>query len=256
MSDEFFDPELARTYCGEIIEQVAQLQEQVLALESGGDTAAAVAAAFRLAHNLKGSGASYGVRIVTDICQPLEDLLDALRAGRTAATHDMVECLLQHVDLLADVAKTGAVGQDLAPFAARLRALCPAAATPAADRGGLRVLVAENSATTRRIIADILRRAGCRVQETDDGIAALRLLEEQRCDLLVTGLDLKSLSGHALTAAVKADTVLRRVRVVYVTSIATAGRDAPLKPDLIVAKDAHLAQTLPAALARLHDARA
>ena len=87
--------------------------------------------------------------------------------------------------------------------------------------------------------------------ETDNGVDVLALLGRQRVGAVITGLDLKALSGHALTAAIKTDSVFSAVKVIYLTSQSTAYQDARCKPDGLVGKDAHLEGTLRKMLLKL-----
>lgn len=63
---------------------------------------------------------------------------------------------------------------------------------------GARVLLAEDDEGVRFAVSKTLRRQGCSVVETSDGEAALRHLQQERVDLLVTDLGLPSLSGDEL----------------------------------------------------------
>lgn len=60
------------------------------------------------------------------------------------------------------------------------------------------MLVAEDDEGVLFAVSKTLRRQGCSVVETRDGEEALRLLEQQHVDLLVTDLGLPSLSGDEL----------------------------------------------------------
>ena len=251
------DPELiqlAREYCDTAVELTAQLQEHVLAMETADAPEAHIHAAFRLAHNMKGSGGTAGVPVISQICGPVEDELERLRSGASAVTPGVIGRLLKYVDQLAAAARAGAAGAtDLDKYAALTAALAapPAAAAKPPAAGKNTIIVAETSTLYRRIVADFLRRHNCEVLETDNGVDVLALLGRQRVGAVITGLDLKALSGHALTAAIKTDSVFSAVKVIYLTSQSTAYQDARCKPDGLVGKDAHLEGTLRKMLLKL-----
>ena len=83
----------------------------------------------------------------------------------------------------------------------------------------LRVLVADDSLTTRTLERYILEAAGHEVRLAADGAQALALLREDSCDVLVSDIDMPELDGIALTAKVREDPKLQELRVVLVTAL-------------------------------------
>jgi two-component system cell cycle response regulator len=74
-----------------------------------------------------------------------------------------------------------------------------------AASGTTRVLVVDDSAVVRRLLADRLRRAGCRVSEAVDGVAALDELRRCPAEVVVTDLSMPRLGGLGLLAALRAE---------------------------------------------------
>jgi CheY-like chemotaxis protein len=105
------------------------------------------------------------------------------------------------------------------------RGLAPALARPA-RAAKQRVLVAEDSVTTRTLGKSILEAAGYEVAVAPDGAAAWDLLQERGADLLVSDVEMPRMDGIALTEAVRASKRFRDLPVVLVTARATepAGR--------------------------------
>ncbi|HSD18591.1 MAG TPA: response regulator [Anaeromyxobacter sp.] len=85
--------------------------------------------------------------------------------------------------------------------------------------GGRRVLVADDSLTTRSAMKALLEMAGYAVVPAADGEEALRLLRESAADLVVSDVQMPRLDGFGLARAMKADPRLRRTPVVLVTSL-------------------------------------
>jgi signal transduction histidine kinase/ActR/RegA family two-component response regulator len=82
----------------------------------------------------------------------------------------------------------------------------PAAAEPVSELAGLRVLIAEDTDLSRRVLAALLRGEGCDVREASDGRTALDLAAAETFDLLLldqrmpqlTGIEVaERLAGHA-----------------------------------------------------------
>lgn len=95
----------------------------------------------------------------------------------------------------------------------------PAPAAPAAR--GCRVLVAEDSITSRMLLKGILEAAGYRVRTAVDGIDAYTALRTEPFDLLVSDVEMPRLDGFGLAARVRADRNLAELPVVLVTARAT-----------------------------------
>ncbi|WP_243337647.1 hybrid sensor histidine kinase/response regulator [Anaeromyxobacter soli] len=88
--------------------------------------------------------------------------------------------------------------------------------------GGRRVIVADDSLTTRSAMKALLEMAGYAVIPAADGEEAFQLLRESGADLVVSDVQMPRLDGFGLTRKVKTDPRLRRTPVVLVTSLEAA----------------------------------
>jgi two-component system chemotaxis response regulator CheY len=79
------------------------------------------------------------------------------------------------------------------------------------------IVHADDSASVRRWVAEQLSDMGVKVVSVADGEAALRILSESPCDLLLTDLEMPNLDGLALVAAVR-DLPMHRFLPVLVLS--------------------------------------
>jgi two-component system, chemotaxis family, sensor kinase CheA len=93
-------------------------------------------------------------------------------------------------------------------------------AVPASDSApaAKRVLLVDDSITTRTLERSILEAAGYEVLTAADGAAAWTLLGEQTVDLVVTDVDMPYMNGFALVEAVRASATLRELPVILVTA--------------------------------------
>jgi two-component system chemotaxis sensor kinase CheA len=82
-----------------------------------------------------------------------------------------------------------------------------------------RLLVVDDSLTTRMLERSILEASGYEVVVASDGLEALQVLRTQEIDLIVTDVDMPNMDGFTLTATVRADEKLRQLPVVLVTSL-------------------------------------
>jgi two-component system, chemotaxis family, sensor kinase CheA len=92
-----------------------------------------------------------------------------------------------------------------------------AKATP--TTGPRRILVAEDSITSRTLLKSILEAAGFAVATAVDGLDALTQLRTGEFDLVVSDVDMPRLDGIGLTMRIRADHALAKVPVVLVTSL-------------------------------------
>lgn len=83
-----------------------------------------------------------------------------------------------------------------------------------------KVLLAEDSITSRMLLKGILEGAGCEVKTAADGIEAFTLLRSEPFDLLVSDIEMPRLNGFDLTARVRNDRALADLPVVLVTALA------------------------------------
>lgn len=93
-------------------------------------------------------------------------------------------------------------------------------ARAAADTAGpARILVADDSITTRTLEQSVLSGAGYLVTTAVDGAAAWASLQEQQYDLVVTDVEMPGMDGFALCRAIRASAQHKHLPVVLVTAL-------------------------------------
>lgn len=125
--------------------------------------------------------------------------------GATALADGRIALILSADDLVK--AALAAPGKDAVRKAA------------AAPRSAKRLLLADDSLTTRTLIKTILEGSGYEVTAVADGAAAWRLLQHGGADLVVTDVEMPHMDGIALTEAIRATPRLRDVPVILVTAL-------------------------------------
>ncbi len=116
--------------------------------------------------------------------------------------------ILNVADLLQSAVRTAATG-----------ARKPAPAAPTAKPPAHRLLVVDDSVTSRMLLKNILESAGCTVTTAVDGIDALTALHSGEFDLVVTDVEMPCMDGFALTAKIRADERFSELPVVLVTAL-------------------------------------
>ncbi len=161
------------------------------------------------------------------VVKPLAPPLLAVRhiAGGTLGRDGDILLVLEMGDLLASA--LGAGGRVVATRNADARP------TP-------RILVADDSITTRTLEQSILENAGYRVQVVADGLQAWEALHSGSFDLLITDVEMPELDGFELTRRIRADAGLADLPVIIVTSL---GSEEHRQRGLEVRADAYVVKS-------------
>jgi two-component system chemotaxis sensor kinase CheA len=82
-----------------------------------------------------------------------------------------------------------------------------------------RILVVEDSITSRMLLKGVLESAGYQVKVAVDGMDAFTILREEHFDLVVSDVEMPRVNGFDLTARIRADKRLSELPVVLVTAL-------------------------------------
>lgn len=85
-----------------------------------------------------------------------------------------------------------------------------------------RLLIAEDSFTSRGLLKAILEGAGYQVATANDGLEAWNALKQAQFDLLVSDVEMPRMDGFTLTSRIRADRELDSLPVVLVTALGSA----------------------------------
>lgn len=140
----------------------------------------------------------------------------------------------------APLPRPPAIDAALAPAAARAGATPGPAPLRAPTRpaGPPTVLLADDSKVVRVKTGRLLERQGWRVLLAEDGLAALRQLDGEGADLLITDVEMPGIDGFELTRRVRAHPRWGRLPVIMITSSDDRHRDeaAAAGVDLLLGK--------------------
>ena len=84
------------------------------------------------------------------------------------------------------------------------------------------VVLVDDSISVRKFVGRMLEKAGYRVKLAADGLEALEVIAQTRCDLVVTDLEMPRTNGYELLSHLRNDPEKRGVPVMVVTSRAGA----------------------------------
>ena len=162
----------------------------------------------------------YGEMLLEDI----EDMGgEALRADFTTLL-DETDHLLSQLNRIVDFSHTGDHDQGdsgdggAAMFAEIVQSIRPVDAAARAVETG-RILVVDDIATNRDLLARRLTNDGHQVAEADGGRRALDLLAVEDFDLVLLDLMMPDMNGFEVLARMKADETLHRIPVIMISAL-------------------------------------
>jgi two-component system chemotaxis sensor kinase CheA len=143
------------------------------------------------------------------LVKPLRKPLVRVRnvAGATVLGSGKVALVLNIVDVMKSARGAGAVP-------------APAIDVPRPRAASAkRVLIVEDSITSRMFLKGILESAGYQVRTAVDGLDAFTALREDGYDLVVSDVEMPRMNGFDLTARIRADKRLAELPVVLITAL-------------------------------------
>jgi two-component system chemotaxis sensor kinase CheA len=182
--------------------------------------------------------------VVDELVAEQEVVLRPLRRGRERLLHLSGAAILGtgRVALVLDPSSIVGAGLGL-----RGGSGVTVAPTEPAARARKRVLVVDDSITTRTLEQSILEAAGYEVLTAVDGADGWRALQEHGCDLVVSDVEMPRMDGFALCEAVRSSRRLAALPVVLVTALETPEqrlRGLEAGADAYLAKSSFDQQTL------------
>ena len=226
---------LRKNYLQDLPSHIDELEGLLINLERKGFDLEICRELYRRVHSLKGSGGTFGLHVLSDVCHPFEDLLSGLLERTQSLQGGFTETALKYVDLLRHVHRNYADGiEPGADVKTSLQGL-----RQKTTKTSYSALIVESSDLVVGMLKEILLSQGFRIEVVHDGYLALGRVLAEHFDLLVTGLETKRLNGLALISAVqKSGQRSSKTKTVLLT--ATQLKNTNDKPDFIIKKDADL----------------
>jgi two-component system chemotaxis sensor kinase CheA len=94
---------IKQTFFQECDEQLAELEQGLLAIERGEGDLETINAVFRAVHSIKGGAGAFGLDDLVRFAHTFETTLDGMRAGTLDAAPPVVRLMLRSADILADL---------------------------------------------------------------------------------------------------------------------------------------------------------
>ena len=87
----------------------------------------------------------------------------------------------------------------------------------------VKVLIIDDAIHIRRLIARMLERANFSTLEANNGLQGLRILKEQKPDVVTCDISMPVMDGFEFLAAVKKDPDLKDIPIIVITAIGHSG---------------------------------
>lgn len=149
-------------------------------------------------------------------------------AGATILGAGEIVVILHVPDLMTAARSVGAVKRKAAP-------------APEVARAAGRILIVEDSFTTRELERSIFEASGYEVEVALDGMDALAKLESASFDAVITDVQMPRMGGFELTAKLKSDERFASLPVVIVTSLE---REEEKRKGIEVGADAYVTKSV------------
>jgi two-component system chemotaxis response regulator CheY len=83
----------------------------------------------------------------------------------------------------------------------------------------LKILIVDDFATMRKVIRNLLKQGGFEnIVEAEDGVAALKILQSQKVDFVISDWNMPNMSGLELLKAVRGSDDLKELPFLMVTA--------------------------------------
>ncbi|MBC3936613.1 response regulator [Undibacterium rugosum] len=225
-------------YLNDLPSQLDELENLILHMDAHSFNLETCRELYRRIHSLKGSGGTYGMHIVSDVCHPFEDLISALIEQPGLLRDRFTPTALEYLDLLRRVIQQyqqqQIPGEEIRAQLSQIRlrtAQCSYSA-----------LIVESSDVIISVVRDILIPYRFRVEVVNDGYQALGRILSEPFDLVVTGLETPRLNGLALISAMQKSSPKHRHTQSVLVTASELKHDKEL-PDAILKKDAHFKES-------------
>ena len=240
--------EYVQAFVHESEEQLTDLNNSLLALESDPDDREAMDDIFRTAHTLKGNFGAMGYDEASDLAHAIEDLLDELREGDMAVTPEVMDLVFAGVDRLElaveSIDEDGTVDVETADLEADIRTVIEDGdATEAAGDGADADGDEANQVDTFELTVEV----GDSEMKGVDGMLVLEAIREE-CDLVDATPDPEAIEDGeyeddfglvvASTTADELRATLDRVSAIEDATLSQAGTDPSEADDGDEADDA------------------
>lgn len=228
--------QLRTNYLNELPTRLNDIELAIMAMEKTGFIAENFNSLFRLVHSLKGSGGTYGIYEITNICHPLEDNLSEILEHPGKLTKAFIDIALAYIDLLRDVVDDYSFNDECRiDIDRRLQELRHKAFPTMRS-----ALIVERSNVIVVLLRDCLKDHHVRAEVVNDGYVALGRALTESFDFVISSMEVHHLNGASIIAALALTKGSHAHTKTILLTSNKASVPTVVKPDFTVVKDAQL----------------
>ena len=99
-------------YLANLPQRLDTMESQVHKLKAGDIHTESFDDLYRAVHTLKGTAGTYGLQIITEICKPFEDCLNAAHENGMSGSEQLENCCMHFIGLLREVISQLEAGEE------------------------------------------------------------------------------------------------------------------------------------------------
>ncbi len=233
--------QLRDNFLEELPERCDTIEDGILSLGNGADNEH-FQRLYRAVHSLKGSAGTHGIPTISTICHQLEDGLSTVHAP------EHIDLYLRYLDLIHRCIE---IAHDKQPNYTEIDQALEDIRRHNSPHL-LSGLIVENSPAMTALYQGALAKQPVRLAVEQDGMVALNRLLYERFDLLIMGVETRTLNGTGVLYALRAaNGINRHIKVILVSSSQRQSFVPSLEPDVLVPRGPEMIPSLAGAVAEI-----
>ena len=211
---------LHRAYVQQLPHKVQQIEEMWRAVSAGTPDKDTLQLLYHLVHKLSGSGPTFGFTSINERAGCLEKAIERLMANGVAPSpqeKQRVDQAVASLRLIAVAAAAERPGFSSRDGQREDRAVSEMGAQHSVHKN-YTILVVDDEAFLRKKLVLILREAGFRVEEAENGLAALTQVQIQRPHLILMDYLMPVMDGVEAIRRLRQDPQLRNIPILLLTT--------------------------------------
>jgi DNA-binding response OmpR family regulator len=221
-ADADFEADLRRSFFQTLPAAINELRQLLQALAKSPGDLILLHEIFRKVHSLAGTSGQAYLRRISHFCAAMEAFIKSLYQKPEHINQSTLRTLAQAIDFLSRMGTAGNLAEN-----------------PSAQ---LNILVVDDDEISRRAVGYALEKAGLKSIAVDNSQTALKMLGENRFELIILDIDMPEISGFELCTRLRMMAVHKKTPVIFLTgvtspqaharSVVSGGNDFITKPFL------------------------
>ena len=240
--DEEFE-NIRRSFLDASVERLDNLEVMLVGLEKKGDfSPESFRPIFSLVHSLKGASAAHEFNLLKTACHRIEDNLQSLKNGTFPRQNKILDQSLRLVEIMLDFVKKYL--KDPGPkiessFQRKIENLYQNSTSEKT-----RILILANTKTVNNILEKSLKECNVEIHYARTAFEGLGRIYLEKFDCVICSMHTPMMDARALTAAIRLDTSVEKMKIVILTSDELDFSHTEYKPDFIFKKNPQLGDNI------------